>query len=42
MIIYATKQTFERYKLKLPSELSHPIKKKLRTGGLACQRRKMK
>lgn len=25
MIIYATKQTFERYKLKLPSELSHPI-----------------
>lgn len=25
MIIYATKQTFERYKLKLPSELSSPI-----------------
>lgn len=25
MIIYATKQTFERYKLKLPSELTPPI-----------------
>ncbi|MEG1010175.1 MAG: hypothetical protein RSF67_10265, partial [Clostridia bacterium] len=25
MIIYAIKQTFERYKLKLPSELSPPI-----------------
>ncbi len=25
MIIYATKQTFERYKLKLPKELTHPI-----------------
>ena len=26
MIIYATKQTFERYKLKLPNELTPPIK----------------
>ena len=25
MIIYATKQTFERYKLKLPKELTPPI-----------------
>ena len=25
MIIYATKQTFERYKLKLPQELSSPL-----------------
>lgn len=26
MIIYATKQTFERYKLKRPTELSSPLK----------------
>lgn len=25
MIIYATKQTFERYKLKLPAELTPPL-----------------
>ena len=25
MIIYATKQTFERYKLKLPTELTPPL-----------------
>ena len=31
MIIYATKQTFERYKLKLPNELTPPIKQIVET-----------